>query len=57
MISDILSDTIGEIENYLANFPENYRQYEQEIRRILVDMESLSRKLDEPPSSQFSQKA
>jgi hypothetical protein len=50
MISDTLSDAIDEIENYLVNFPENYRQYEQEIRRILVDMESLRRKLDQPPS-------
>lgn len=50
MISDILSDAIVEIENYLANFPDSYRQNEQEIRRVLVDMESLRRKLDEPPS-------
>jgi hypothetical protein len=50
MISDTLSDAIDEIENYLVNFPGNYRQYEKEIRRVLVDMESLRRKLDEPLS-------
>ena len=49
MISDTLSDTEAQLAIYLARYPEVYRDYEQEITRLMDSMRALRIELDTIP--------
>ena len=50
MISDVLSDSIIEIENYQKTMPDVYGEMEDEINKVKETMRKLRIKLDTPPS-------
>ena len=49
MISDTLSDAEAQLAIYLARYPEVYRDYEQEITRLMDSMRALRIELDRLP--------
>lgn len=49
MISDVLSESIIEINEYLEAFPEVYKNTKKKIKRLLKEMEILRIELDTPP--------
>ena len=55
MISDVLSDSIAEIENYQKNMPDVYNEIKDEINKVKDAMEKLRIKLDTPPINTIKQ--
>lgn len=49
MLSDLLSDTIVEIERYQKAYPEKYNGLEELINEVKINMDDLRHILDMPP--------
>jgi hypothetical protein len=54
MISDVLFDAIEEIRRYQKEFPKCYNSLQLEIARVILVMDELRAKLDNP---NFEEKA
>ena len=51
MISDVLLDTISQIDHYLSEYEETYSLYRAEILRARDAMDTLRIKLETAPES------
>lgn len=49
MISDVLSDAIDDIQDYLGDLPEVYAFCRERIDQLVIDMESMRAELDSKP--------
>ncbi len=50
MISDVLSESVTDIRDYLKTFPKVYKGMNRRIKKLLKEMESIRIELDTIPS-------
>ena len=50
VISDVLSDAVQEMRDYLAELPETYANVRGDLDKLIADMDAMRARLDAPPT-------